>query len=61
MTSHDVHNYVKHTSISTPGMASNVQFDVYSILNLYIKLTNVVIFHTQPNFGGFFFYMPTQE
>lgn len=56
MTSHDVHNYIKHTSISIPGMASNVQVDAYCILNLYIKPTNVVIFHTQPNFGGFFLY-----
>lgn len=54
MTSHDVPNYAKNTSISNPGMASNVQVDVYSVLNLYIKPTHVVIFHTQPNFGGFF-------
>lgn len=60
MTSHDVPNYAKHTSISNTGMASNVQVDVYSVLNLYVKLTHVVIFHIQPNFGGFF-YVPTQE
>lgn len=28
MTSHDVHNYAKHTSISNPGMAAIVQVDV---------------------------------